>query len=116
MTPRRLFELCIRNLISSTLDHDDVGLVPDIDEVKIGVFALFEGGIDDKFAVDASNANGAAAKKQTAKVKGDKLTVTLPIADYAPEKLEKVKGLLYHPAGWQGSKGNKYMPVTLRLD
>ena len=55
----RLFELCIRNLISSTLDHDDVGLVPDIDEVKIGVFALFEGGIDDKFAIDASNANGA---------------------------------------------------------
>ena len=55
-------------------------------------------------------------KKQRFKVKGDELTVTLPIADYAPDKLEKVKGLLYHPAGWQGSKGNKYMPVTLRLD
>jgi len=55
-------------------------------------------------------------KKQRFKVKGDELTVTLPIADYAPDELEKVKGLLYHPAGWQGSKGNKYMPVTLRLD
>ena len=55
-------------------------------------------------------------KKQRFKVKGNELTVTLPIADYAPGKLEKVKGLLYHPAGWHGSKGNKYMPVTLRLD
>jgi DsbC/DsbD-like thiol-disulfide interchange protein len=55
-------------------------------------------------------------KKQRFKVKGDELIVTLPLADYAPEKLEEVKGLLYHPAGWQGSKGKKYMPVTLRLD
>ncbi|MDE0576927.1 MAG: protein-disulfide reductase DsbD family protein, partial [Opitutales bacterium] len=55
-------------------------------------------------------------KKQRFKVKGDELIVTLPLADYAPEKLEEVKGLLYHPEGWQGSKGKKYMPVTLRLD
>jgi DsbC/DsbD-like thiol-disulfide interchange protein len=55
-------------------------------------------------------------KKQRFKVKGDELIVTLPLADYAPEKLEEVKGLLYHPAGWQGSKGKKYMPVTLRLN
>jgi DsbC/DsbD-like thiol-disulfide interchange protein len=55
-------------------------------------------------------------KKQRFKVKGDALIVTLPLADYAPEKLEEVKGLLYHPEGWQGSKGKKYMPVTLRLD
>jgi DsbC/DsbD-like thiol-disulfide interchange protein len=55
-------------------------------------------------------------KKQRFKVKGDELIVTLPLADYAPEKLEEVKGLLYHPAGWQGSKGKRYMPVTLRLD
>ena len=55
-------------------------------------------------------------KKQRFKVKGNELTVTLPIADYAPDELEKVKGLLYHPAGWQGSKGNKYMPVTILLD
>ncbi|MDA9961609.1 protein-disulfide reductase DsbD family protein [Opitutales bacterium] len=55
-------------------------------------------------------------KKQRLKVKGDELIVTLPLADYAPEKLEEVKGLLYHPQGWQGSKGKKYMPLTLRLD
>ena len=55
-------------------------------------------------------------KKQVSKVKGDELIITLPIADYAPEKLEKVKGLIYHPSGWQGSKGNKYMPVTILLD
>jgi DsbC/DsbD-like thiol-disulfide interchange protein len=55
-------------------------------------------------------------KKQRFKVKGDELIVSLPLADYAPEKLEEVKGLLYHPAGWQGSKGKKYMPVTLRLN
>ena len=55
-------------------------------------------------------------KKQTAKVKGDKLIVTLPIADYAPEKLEDLKGLLYHPTGWQGSKENKYMPIAISLN
>ncbi|MBT3569865.1 MAG: hypothetical protein HN494_13525 [Opitutae bacterium] len=55
-------------------------------------------------------------EKQISKVKGDELIITLPIADYAPEKLEKVKGLIYHPSGWQGSKGNKYMPVTILLD
>ena len=55
-------------------------------------------------------------KKQISKVKGDELIITLPIADYAPEKLEEVIGLIYHPSGWQGSKGNKYMPVTLLLD
>ena len=55
-------------------------------------------------------------KKQISQVEGDELTITLPIADYAPDKLEKVKGLIYHPSGWHGSKGNKYMPVSLRLD
>ncbi|MBT6852291.1 MAG: hypothetical protein HOA16_13960, partial [Opitutae bacterium] len=55
-------------------------------------------------------------KKQISQVEGDELTITLPIADYAPNKLEKVKGLIYHPSGWQGSKGNKYMPVTILLD
>ena len=55
-------------------------------------------------------------KKQKAEAKGEALTVTLPIADYAPEKLEKLTGLLYHPEGWQDEKGSKYMPVSLSLD
>ena len=55
-------------------------------------------------------------KKQKAEAKGEALTVTLPIADYAPEKLEKLTGLLYHPEGWQDEKDSKYMPVSLSLE
>ena len=53
-----LFKFRVRDFISSTLNHNNVGLISHIDEIKIRVFALFKGGVDDEFAVDAPNANG----------------------------------------------------------
>lgn len=53
---------------------------------------------------------------QRNKVERNELTVTLPVADYAPEKLGELVGLLFHPKGWPGTNGKKYMPVSLQLD
>ena len=55
-------------------------------------------------------------KNQETKVEGSEITVTLPVADYAPRKLKKLVGLLFHPDGWAGSDGRKYMPVSLSLE
>ncbi len=52
---------------------------------------------------------------QRNKVEGTELVMTLPVADYAPEKLGELAGLLYHPKGWPGANGKKYMPVSLPL-
>ena len=54
--------------------------------------------------------------QQLNKVQGNELVVTLPVADYAPEKLGKLVGLLFHPKGWPGTNGKKYMPVSLLLE
>ena len=54
--------------------------------------------------------------EQRVKVEGNELVVTLPVADYAPEKLGKLVGLLFHPEGWPGTNGKKYMPVSLPLE
>ena len=54
--------------------------------------------------------------QQRNQVEGNELTVTLPVADYAPEKLGKLVGLLFHPQGWPGTNGKKYMPVSLPLE
>ena len=54
----RLFKLSVGNLVSRPFDHNDVGLVPHVDEVEVAVFTLFESRIDHEFSVDASHANG----------------------------------------------------------
>ncbi len=53
---------------------------------------------------------------QRTKVEGSEVTVVLPVADYAPKKLGNLVGLLFHPKGWPGSNGRKYMPVALPLE
>ena len=50
------------------------------------------------------------------KVVRNELSVTLPVADYAPKKLGELVGLLFHPKGWPGTKWKKYMPVSLVLE
>ena len=53
---------------------------------------------------------------QRTKVVRNGVSVTLPIADYAPKKLGELVGLLFHPKGWPGANGKKYMPVSLVLE
>ena len=53
---------------------------------------------------------------QRNQVEGNELTVTLPVADYAPEKLGKLVGLLFHPEGWPGTNGKKVHAVSLPLE
>jgi thiol:disulfide interchange protein DsbD len=53
---------------------------------------------------------------QRTKVERNEVSVALPVADYAPEKLGKLVGLLFHPKGWPGTNGIKYMPVSLPLE
>ncbi|HJM62115.1 MAG: hypothetical protein CMN05_11745 [Roseibacillus sp.] len=54
-------------------------------------------------------------EKQKLRIDGSEITITLPIGDYAPTNIGKLAGLLYHPAGWPGADGQKYMPVDLML-
>ena len=69
---------------------------------------------DDLYFYSESN-HFTTLVQQRNKVEGNELIVTLPVADYAPEKLGELAGLLYHPKGWPGANGKKYMPVSLPL-
>ena len=53
--------------------------------------------------------------KQQIRVNSNEVTIVLPIAEYAPKKIERITGLLYHPNGWPGADGRKFMPVDLAL-
>jgi len=53
---------------------------------------------------------------QRVKVDRNEVSVVLPVADYAPDKLGELAGLLFHPKGWPGTNGKKYMPVSLLLE
>jgi len=45
---------------------------------------------------------------------GSEVTVVLPINKISLDrKIEGVKGLFYHPVGWPGSEGRKYLPVEV---
>ena len=50
-------KFAVRDLISSTFDHDTLGFVTDVNKIKITVFALFEGRVDDKLTINTTNAN-----------------------------------------------------------
>lgn len=54
--------------------------------------------------------------EQGIQIEGDKITVTLSIADFAPKEIEKLVGLFYHPDDWPGAEGQKYMPIDLKLE
>jgi thiol:disulfide interchange protein DsbD len=69
---------------------------------------------DDLYFYSESNHFTTLAEQRN-KAEGNELVVTLPVADYAPEKLGELAGLLYHPKGWPGTNGKKYMPVSLPL-
>ena len=69
---------------------------------------------DDLYFYSESNHFTTLAEQRN-KVEGNELIVTLPVADYAPEELGELVGLLYHPKGWPGANGKKYMPVSLPL-
>ena len=45
--------------VGLTFDHDDVGFVADIDQIKVAVFALLVGRVDHELSVDAADAHGA---------------------------------------------------------
>jgi DsbC/DsbD-like thiol-disulfide interchange protein len=70
---------------------------------------------DDLYFYSESNHFTTLAEQRN-KVEENELVVTLPVADYAPEKLGELVGLLFHPKGWPGTNGKKYMPVSLSLD
>jgi thiol:disulfide interchange protein DsbD len=70
---------------------------------------------DDLYFYSESNHFTTLAEQRN-KAEGNELVVTLPVADYAPEKLGELVGLLYHPRGWPGANGQKYMPVSLVLE
>ena len=53
--------------------------------------------------------------EQESEVERNELRISLPVADYAPEKIGELVGLLFHPRGWPGTNGKKYMPVSLSL-
>jgi thiol:disulfide interchange protein DsbD len=53
--------------------------------------------------------------EQEFEVNGSEITAILPISDVAPEKVERVSGLFYNPAGWPGANGRKYMLVSFQL-
>lgn len=54
--------------------------------------------------------------EQEIRIDGDEITVTLPISEFAPKKIDKLAGLFYHPDGWPGAGGQAFMPVDLKLD
>ena len=54
---KRLDELVFRELVGLAFDHDDVGLVADVDEVEIAFSALVVGRVDDELSVHATDAH-----------------------------------------------------------
>ena len=71
---------------------------------------------DDRLYFYSESNHFTTLAQQRNQVKGNELTVTLPVADYAPDKLGELVGLLFHPKGWPGTNGKKYMPVSLPLE
>jgi len=71
---------------------------------------------DDELYFYSESNHFTTLAEQRNKVEENELVVTLPVADYAPEKLGELVGLLFHPKGWPGTNGKKYMPVSLSLD
>ena len=52
-----LDEVFFGDLVGGAFDHDDVGLVADVDQVEVAVLAVFEHRVDDEFTVDAADAH-----------------------------------------------------------
>ncbi len=52
-------ELLFGEFVGLAFDHDDVGLVADVDQVEITVFALVVGRVDDELTVHAADAHRA---------------------------------------------------------
>ena len=52
-----LDEFIFREFVRLAFDHDDVGLVADVDEVEIAVSALVVGRVDDELSVHAADAH-----------------------------------------------------------
>ncbi|MBT3637458.1 MAG: hypothetical protein HN531_10995 [Opitutae bacterium] len=71
---------------------------------------------DDELYFYSESNHFTTLSDQRTKVERNEVSVTLPVADYAPNKLGELVGLLFHPKGWPGTNGKKYMPVSLQLD
>jgi hypothetical protein len=54
-----LDEFLLGKFVGLALDHDDVGLVADVDEVEVAVFAFGVGRVDNELAIHAADAHGA---------------------------------------------------------
>ena len=53
------FEVGLGQFVAGAFDHDDFVLFADVNEVEVALFALGVGRVDDEFAVDAADADGA---------------------------------------------------------
>ena len=67
-----LDEFLFGEFVGLAFDHDDVGLVADVDQVEIAVCALVVGRVDDELAIDAADAHGAdrAGERDVGKAEG----------------------------------------------
>ena len=54
--------------------------------------------------------------RQKIRIKQNTLTITLTKADYAPDKIEGVEGVLRFPAKWPGGKGRSHAFISATLD
>lgn len=54
--------------------------------------------------------------KQKAIALGSEITTILSLSEFAPKEMDNLTGLLYCPGGWPGTKGQKYMPLSVELD
>ena len=50
-------EVFFGKLIGLTFDHDDVGLVANVDQVEVGLFTLLVSGVDDELTTNATDAH-----------------------------------------------------------
>ena len=53
-----IHEVRFRNLVGGPFDHDHVGLIADVNQIKITLGSLLECRVDDKIAVHPANAHG----------------------------------------------------------
>jgi len=55
-------------------------------------------------------------KEQQITADGSEITVVLPINKISLDKtISGVKGLFYHPGGWPGAEGRRYLPVEVEF-
>ena len=61
---QRFHELSLRQLVGGTFDHDDVGLVADVNEVEVAVETLGLRWVDDELTIDAADAHGTDGARE----------------------------------------------------